>query len=135
MSKIERYLFVAKNGKIHTLMEYDVEKDKYKIYINPYITFEESTAFESCFIQKGIYNLDDRWSLNYIQQRVIPYNRHGIGGSLKALGIDHYYEYPFLKAANGRCTDDDHEMQEFNGNYEDFKRVCYEQCIKDKKKK
>lgn len=66
MSEIKRYLFV--------------DTDKYKVHINPYLTFEDSTALESMFIPRNIYDLDDKWSLYYIQQRVIPYNRQGIGG-------------------------------------------------------
>ena len=61
----------------------------------------------SDFIQKGKREIDSRWSLRWVQERVTPPERQNIGQILKNNGMKFYSEFPLLLKNQGRSCQDE----------------------------
>ena len=61
------------------------------------------------FLQKGIRHVDSKWSLRWVQSRVIPSSRQNIGEILRVNRMRSYDEHELLVKNEGRsCQDEFH---------------------------
>lgn len=66
----------------------------------------------SAFIKKGKREIDNKWSLRWVQERVTPPDRQNIGQVLKNNGMKFYSEFPLLLKNHGwSCQDECYIVQ------------------------
>lgn len=49
------------------------------------------------FAQKGLYEPGEEWSKRWVQERIVPMDRHGIGIALRENGMTRYDECAILE--------------------------------------
>lgn len=59
------------------------------------------------FVKRGIYSIDSDWTMSFVRQRIIPYDRQNLGAVLKANKLREYDEYKLLQMSEGRCAQDE----------------------------
>jgi len=59
------------------------------------------------FAQQGEPTVDARWSLKWVQSRLVPTERQNLGEVLRVNGLDAYDELRLLELTGGRCSQDD----------------------------
>lgn len=67
----------------------------------------EAPFIFSGFVKKRQYSIDSEWSMRFVRQRIIPYERQNIGSILKANKLKEYDEYKLLLLSEGRCAQDE----------------------------
>ncbi len=58
-------------------------------------------------VKRGIYSIDDEWTMKWVRQRIIPAERQNIGAILRDNGLKYYDEYKLLCLSEGRCAQDE----------------------------
>lgn len=66
----------------------------------------------SAFVERGECSIDRRWSLRWVQQRVVPRDRQNIGQILRENNLKEYDEFSLLTLSMGRCEQDDFYLEE-----------------------
>ncbi len=59
------------------------------------------------FAQRDEHTVDPRWSLRWVQSRLVPTDRQNLGEVLRENGLDTYDEFRLLELTEGRCAQDD----------------------------
>lgn len=59
------------------------------------------------FARRDVLTVDARWSLQWVQSRLVPPERQNLGEVLRANGLDAYDELRLLELTGGRCSQDD----------------------------
>ena len=125
---VRKFVFKDMDSKEkHCTLFCDIDAKKYWLNIEHGLSFEESTCFESLFIAKGVYELDNHWSYEFVKIRAIPPERQMIGCFLRDLGIDEYDELPFLIRAHGKCCQDRLEMFEETPTEAEVEKYTYKE--------
>ena len=63
-------------------------------------------------IEKNLDYVNAKWSLRWVENRIIPRDRQNIASILKDAGLDHYDEYRLLIYSCGRCAQDECMVEE-----------------------
>ena len=105
------YKFAIKNkvynDKTVGYLYYDETAKTYRIEIPADVKSVEAPLILSDFIRKGIREIDNKWSLRWVQGRVTPPERQNIGQVLKNNGMKFYSEFPLLLKNKGwSCQDE-----------------------------
>ena len=105
------YKFAIKNkiynDKTVGYLYYDENTQTYNIEIPDDVKSVEAQLILADFIQKGKREIGAKWSLRWVQSRVIPPERQNIGQILKNNEMKFYSEFPFLLKNQGRsCLDE-----------------------------
>ena len=66
----------------------------------------------SLFLKKGIRSVDSKWSMRWVQSRIIPSSRQNIGEILRANGMRSYDEHKLLLKNEGRSCQDDFYIED-----------------------
>ena len=61
----------------------------------------------SGFVKKKQHSIDSEWSMRFVRQRIIPYERQNLGEILKENKLKAYDEYRLLLLSEGRCAQDE----------------------------
>ncbi len=105
------YKFAIKNkvynDKTVGYLYYDETAKTYRIEIPADVKSVEAPLILSDFIRKGIREIDNKWSLRWVQGRVTPPERQNIGQVLKNNGMKFYSEFPLLMKNKGWCCQDE----------------------------
>ena len=105
------YKFAIKNkvynDKTVGYLYYDETAKTYRIEIPANVKSVEAPLILSDFIRKGIREIDNKWSLRWVQGRVTPPERQNIGQVLKNNGMKFYSEFPLLMKNKGWCCQDE----------------------------
>jgi len=107
---LKRYA-VKRNGQNKTVavLNYDEENKRYTIDVPENVTEKEAPFMIALFLQKGIRHVDSKWSLRWVQSRVIPSSRQNIGEILRVNRMRSYDEHELLVKNEGRsCQDEFH---------------------------
>ena len=109
--------FAIKNEKhrkrpAQSWLLYDPSADSFSIKISKTADAEDLPLMLTCFAEKGIYELDDRWARRFVQDRVVPSERQNLGAVLRAAGLEYYDEFALLLHNMGRCCQDDYCLEE-----------------------
>ena len=107
---MKRYA-VKRNGqnKKVAVLNYDEENKRYTIDVPENVTEKEAPFMIALFLQKGIRHVDSKWSLRWVQSRVIPSSRQNIGQILRVNRMRSYDEHELLVKNEGRsCQDEFH---------------------------
>ena len=59
------------------------------------------------FAQRKRSTIDARWSLKWVQSRLVPADRQNLGEVLRTNGLETYDELRLLELTGGRCAQDD----------------------------
>lgn len=86
---------------------YDEDTEKYALEAIPEMKNDSLPAFLICMFEAGRLRLEGYIAKRFVQERVVPPNRQGIGFILKAAGFDYYDEILFIDKFRGRCDKDD----------------------------
>ena len=105
------YKFAIKNkvynDKTVGYLYYDETAKTYRIEIPADVKSVEAPLILSDFIRKGVREIDNKWSLRWVQGRVTPPDRQNIGQVLKNNGMKFYNEFPLLLKNKGwSCQDE-----------------------------
>ena len=105
------YKFAIKNkayqDKTVGYLYYDETEKTYRIEIPDDVKSAEAPMILSDFIRKGKREIDNKWSLRWVQERVTPPERQNIGQVLKNNGMKFYSEFPLLVKNQGRSCQDE----------------------------
>lgn len=105
------YKFAIKNkayqDKTVGYLYYDETEKTYRIEIPADVKSAEAPMILSDFIRKGQREIDSRWSLRWVQERVTPPERQNIGQILKNNNMKFYSEFPLLLKNQGRSCQDE----------------------------
>ncbi len=88
-------------------LDYDSEKQEFALKIGEDVKISALPGMLRLFAQKGLYEPGEEWSLRWVQERIIPMDRHGMGIILRENGLTHYDECAILEKSQGRSAQDE----------------------------
>ncbi|MFR3250465.1 MAG: hypothetical protein ACLTQL_05050 [Eisenbergiella sp.] len=94
------------------ILNYDEQTRQYTIDIPEDVSFRETPFMLSLFLKKGIRSVDSKWSMRWVQSRIIPSSRQNIGEILRANGMRSYDEHKLLLKNEGRSCQDDFYIED-----------------------
>ena len=110
---MNRYAIKRNNrNKIVGILNYDEQTRQYTIDIPEDVSFRETPFMLSLFLKKGIRSVDSKWSMRWVQSRIIPSSRQNIGEILRANGMRSYDEHKLLLKNEGRSCQDDFYIED-----------------------
>ena len=102
------YKIMDSKGNFWGYLEYSDKNNKFNIRFREIdIEHEKPPAFIRLFYVKKGRKLDSRYSMMWVEDRIIPKDRQNIGDILKAIGKKVYREIDMLEMNMGRATYDD----------------------------
>ena len=106
---MKHFKVVHMNRQNHPVayLDYDSEKQEFFLKIREDVRVSSLPGMLRLFAQKGLYEPGEEWSLRWVQERIIPLDRHGIGIILRENGMTHYDECAILETSQGRSAQDD----------------------------
>ncbi|MDR0500141.1 MAG: hypothetical protein LBG97_02690 [Coriobacteriales bacterium] len=102
-----RFLITDKDNISYGTLDYNCTTKEWHIEINPSRTWDDTPLSLAIYIRNNIFSLNDEQSLNWVRDRLMPPNRHGIHQALHDLGLKDYDEYALLQVTNGVSAHDD----------------------------
>lgn len=91
---------------------YSEEAKKFYVELPDNADWIKTPMILDSFVKRGLHTVNSRFSLLWVQQRIIPSNRQNIRQILRDLGLQEYDEYELLIAGHGRCAQDDCYIEE-----------------------
>lgn len=88
-------------------LSYDPKTQQFSLRIRKDVKLSYLPGMMRLFAQKGLYEPGEEWSQRWVQERVIPMDRHGIGIALRENGMKHYDECAILEKSQGKSALDD----------------------------
>jgi hypothetical protein len=76
------------------------------IEINPLRTWDDTPLSLALYVRQGIYSLDEKQSLAWVRDRLLPPNRQNIHHVLRAFDIPEYDEFALIQVTNGVSPND-----------------------------
>jgi len=107
-----KYLITDDAGGDFGVLSYEPESKRWHIEINRERTWEDTPLSLALYIRQGRYSLDERQSLDWVRDRVVPPNRQNINQILQSLGIPEYDEFAILQHSKGVCPHDNLRLEE-----------------------
>ena len=95
------------NDKDLAILLYYEKERKFFIELPEDSKILEVPLILSSFVKRGVYSIDEKWSLIWVQQRIVPPERQNIGQILRESNLKEYDEFKLLMIADGRCEQDD----------------------------
>ena len=110
---MSRYAIKRMNvNKTVGILNYDEQTRQYTIDIPEDVSFRKTPFMLSLFLKKGIRSVDSKWSMRWVQSRIIPSSRQNIGEILRANGMRSYDEHKLLLKNEGRSCQDDFYIED-----------------------
>ncbi|MDR1088459.1 MAG: hypothetical protein LBL23_04235 [Coriobacteriales bacterium] len=109
---LRNYLITDDAGVDFGTLSYAPETAAWHLEINPERNWEDTPLSLALYIQQGTYNLDERQSLAWVRDRLVPPNRQNINQILASLGIEEYDEFALLQHTQGRSPHDKLHLEE-----------------------
>jgi len=103
---LAKYLITDNAGLDYGLLIYDVGTKVWHIEINPARTWDDTPLSLAIYIRNGIYSLDEKQSLSWVRERLLPPNRQNIHHILREMGISEYDEFAFIRKTRGVSPND-----------------------------
>ena len=103
---LAKYLITDDAGTDYGLLTYDPETRSWKITINPSRTWNDTPLSLAIYIKNGIYSLDEKQSLSWVRERLLPPNRQNIHHILREMNISEYDEFAFIRRTRGTSPND-----------------------------
>ena len=110
----KRFLITDNTDIEYGTLAYDPESCTWLIEINRQRTWEDTPLSLALYIKNGCYSLDERQSLTWVRDRLLPSNRQNIYDVLRELGLPEYDEYALLKVTAGHCPNDNLFLRELD---------------------
>ena len=106
---MKKYAIVHANRQQNPVafLTYHERRKEFRISINHDTAVQDAPFMLGLFIQKGIYEVDPKWSARWVKERIVPAERQNIGKILRANQLTQYDEATFLELAQGRSVQDD----------------------------
>ena len=76
----------------------------------------ETPLLLSSFIKKGKKTINAYWSMMWVNQRIVPFDRQNLGQILKENCLSEYDPYKLLMLNNGRCAQDNYYLEYIKNN-------------------
>lgn len=86
---------------------YDPAQQVFSLRIRSDVKLSSLPGMMRLFAQKRLYEPGKEWSLRWVQERIVPIDRQGIGIALRENGLNHYDACALLEKNQGRSTLDD----------------------------
>jgi hypothetical protein len=110
------YKIMDSKGNFWGYLEYSDKKNKFNIQFREIdIETEKPPAFIRVFYTTKGRKLDSRYSMMWVEDRIIPKDRQNIVDVLKAIGKKVYREIDMLELNMGRATYDDLYLERIEG--------------------
>lgn len=107
---------VRDDNKVWATLTYETDTKVFHLSIPKDIDLIKSPILLSAYAENGIFELNDRQSLEWVQQRIFPPDRVNIGQILRECGLTEYDEHSLLRALHGRCVQDWLYIEEVSDN-------------------
>ena len=117
MSKIRKF-YVKWNDKVWAILDYNSEKKEFALHIQKAPNMMQAPITIWAYSNAGIWDLGPERSLEWVRMRLIPPNRANIGEILAGFGMKEYDEFEMLYKLQGRCSQDDRYIEEFEDSSE-----------------
>ena len=88
------------------VLTYDSDRQIWHIDIAPERNWEDTPLSLAIYIRTGKFSLDERESLAWVQDRIVPPNRQNINQLLNAANLDEYDEYGLIRKTSGVSPND-----------------------------
>ena len=95
------------------VLSYDEEADRFAITVAEDAGPEDVPMLMTAFVERGERTIGDEWARRWVAERVVPASRQNLGAILREAGLDDYDELALLVWGDGRCSQDDFEIEEF----------------------
>lgn len=105
------------------VFSYDEEKDEFHISIKQGTRPSELPAIPKVLMQKGVYEIDDKYARIFVKERVIPPERQNIGEIMRKVGITKYNEFALLEYCSGKSCMDDFYLEEITDDENDLMKM------------
>ena len=104
---LAKYLITDNDGIDYGLLTYDPEAKVWNIKINTARTWDDTPLSLAIYIRNGIYSLDEKQSLSWVRERLLPPNRQNIHHILREMDIPEYDEFAFIRKTRGVSPNDE----------------------------
>ena len=101
-----KYLITDNAGLDYGALTYNSGTRIWHIEINPARTWEDTPLSLAIYIRNGIYSLDEKQSLSWVRERLLPPNRQNIHHILRYMNIPEYDEFAFIQRTRGVSPND-----------------------------
>ena len=88
-------------------LSYDTKTQQFSLRIRKDVKLSSLPGMMRLFAQKGLYEPGEEGSKRWVQERIVPMDRHGIGIALRENGMTRYDECAILEKSQGKSTLDD----------------------------
>ena len=68
-------------------LSYDTKTQQFSLRIRKDVKLSSLPGMMRLFAQKGLYEPGEEWSKRWVQERIVPMDRHGIGIALRENGM------------------------------------------------
>ena len=85
-------------------LSYDTKTQQFSLRIRKDVKLSSLPGMMRLFAQKGLYEPGEEWSKRWVQERIVPMDRHGIGIALRENGMTRYDECAILEKSQGKST-------------------------------
>ena len=109
---LKKYSIVDEEGTNYGILTYAPETKAWHIEINPVRSWEDSPLSLALYIKQSIYSLDEKQSLDWVRDRLVPPNRQNIHHLLEALNLPEYDEFALLHHTQGISPNDNLHLVE-----------------------
>jgi hypothetical protein len=93
-------------GVDYGTLTYESKGKVWHLDINPARTWEDTPLSLAIYIRQNLYTLDERQSLAWVRDRLLPPNRQNINHILRALDMPEYDEAAFIEHTGGVSAHD-----------------------------
>ena len=103
---LRKFLITDESGVSFGTLTYTPNTKAWRLEIDPARTWEETPLSLALYIKQGVYTLDERQSLDWVRDRLVPPNRQNIHHLLSTLGIPEYDEFALIQHTRGVSAND-----------------------------
>lgn len=93
-------------------LQYNTETKQFRVFVLNDYTGKYPDTYMQKYSKLGITELPADSVARWINQRILPPNRHAINWILKEAGIPEYDEMAIMTRVNGRCARDNFYFKE-----------------------
>jgi len=95
---------------------YNTETERFRIIIDPSVNVSKLPLSLKMHAERGRYELNESFAMDWIRQRICPPSRHNISAILREAGLREYSEFGILSWTQGYSDMDDLYLSKEIGN-------------------
>lgn len=118
---MEKFYIKNEIGKVQGILNYNSDNKEFTIDIDENIDLKTCPAFLYMAYKKDMKHIDEKLSMIFVKNRIVPEDRQNIDEILKAFNLDTYDPYEILKITKGKCCMDECYVEKEEAEAEAFR--------------